>query len=425
MRTALSDTLSLKHIYFFDNEVVDSRTSSPIAISKADKGTATVKVDPSVKDGHGERILNGVVEHSLNRCSSSVNQQTHNTFLQSCRCRKHNAGVAADHTKKQLTSYLLQETGDQSLPVPRKVFTSHVDSVSCSTTQQLPDEVLPHTDHSLIGSSAIPGPGMQADTETLTEVPDSYRETRDHGFAKAGHWDEYSTNTSPALDSSPMSLQPKEPIASAMDIGLPTVVEIPSDAKSVAILKTIKADKIKRAGPSAIPIPQGTSREFQALCAEWGIKIGALFTFRDAVDGLFGKALTISLSTSSSVLRQISHLSVLPKKSSLVASRNAPFRWVSSTLLEFEVPENTSIQYEGEKVSLLSANIKIDYSKDGKFTVLLSTSRLGGDDSTWSWSESHIRLLARFQYEQELLPVTLSHTGRNSKEVFSVKCDRR
>lgn len=437
-RTSLSGKPTLEHVYIFDNDR-ESQTSSLNAALVKDENPGTKKVEYSVEEGLGigERNSNDAVEELLDHIDLSDNKSNPNIRLQLCRDK--NARVPdANHEKKQFTSNL---PGEPRLPVPHKVNTSHLDHVFCPIPQHSSGNVLQLPGSPTSNSSAIPGSGIPLDqTKTPYTVLDNDHETRDHGSVRAEHQNDHFTITSSGSDSSAMFSGLGEPIASAKDIGMPTVVDIPADAKSVAILKTIKADKIKRAGstttsipegtskkmkaekvkragPCAISIPQGTSRDFQTICAEWGIETEVLFTFQNAIDGLFGKALTSALTASSSILGQISHLCVLPEKSSLVMFRNAPFRWISSTLLEFQIPEETLIQYGGETIIIISANIRIDYSNDGTFTVLLSANRLGDDDRTWSWSESNVGLLARFQYEQELLPVTLSHTGRNGKRI--------
>lgn len=434
-RNPLSGTSTLKHVFFFGNGG-ENQTASLIATSVNDENSAATKVEPNVEYGSGERNLNDAVEESLDHIDSSDIQ---NISLQPCKDQK--AGLAqANHKNKQLTSNLREVTGDRILPVPHKVYTSHLDHVSYPIEQPFSTDVLRLPGTPLSCSIAeTHGPGIPLDkTSTPDAILENEHETRDR--VRVEHENHHFSMASPGSGDSNMSSEPGEPIASAKDIGMPTIVDIPADAKSVAILRTIKADKnhqfvstatskpqgtskmtkrekAKRAGPSAISIPQGTSRDFQTLCAEWGIKTVMPFTFQHAIDGLFGKALTSALAASSSILRQISHLCVLPEQSSLVMFRNAPFRWVSSILLEFQVPEETLIQFGGETIIILSANIKVDYSEDGTFTISLSASRLGDDDRTWSWSESDVGLVARFEYEQELLPVTLSRTGKTGKRI--------
>ncbi|KAE9986400.1 hypothetical protein EG327_004368 [Venturia inaequalis] len=397
-----------------------SLTADPVD----DNSSEPRRVDTRVEDGLEGRISFHDMDFSDNQTNQTVLPQL---------CQDQKAGVVeANHEKKQLMSNLPDE---QSLPVAHKVCASPLHHLSQPITQQYPADVLRLPGTPLTNSSAnTPGSEIPlVQTGTSDAVLNNEHETRHHGTVHAEPETHHSHSVSPGSDSSNMSSVPVEPIASAKDIGMPTVVDIPADAKSVAILKTIKADNIKRAGStatfipqgtsnaekakragaSAISISQGTSRDFHALCTEWGIKTEAPFTFQNAIEGLFGKALTSALSARSSILGQISHLCVLPEKSSLVMLKNSPFHWISSTSLEFQILEETPVQYGGETIIILSANVKIDYSEDGTFSVLLSASRLGDDDRTWSWLESNVGLVARFQYEQVLLPVTLSHTGKN------------
>jgi hypothetical protein len=410
--TAFSHELSLRHVYFFvNNQPLESHSSCPIAGPMVNGSPEVERVDPSVEKGNLEWKSTSVVEPSLDHIYFFVDQKNQNILLQPC--RNEDAGDdAANHTKKQLTSNLRQETGDQSLAAPHKVHIRPLDPI----TQQFLDEVLPLSETPLLKSGAPPDPAIPLPHAKKSDAGlNPQLKARDHGTINAcsvEHFADYQ----PDSDLSSMNTN-SETIASAMDIGTPTVVEIPADAKSVAILKTIKADKIKRAGPTSTFTPRGTAGNFQALCADWGIDTKLPLTFQDAISGLFGQSLLQLLITSSSILQQISNLPVLPDTSNLVALSNGSFTWVSSALLEFQIPENTSIQYGGKAVTILSANIKLDCSKDGTITVLLSANRLGDGHTTWSWSESNVGLFARFVFEQDHLPVTLSHIGKNGKNV--------
>lgn len=426
-----TSTSTLEHVYFFDNSR-KSHSAFLTAVSVDNETSGTKKVDTSVEDG------DGLVERNSNHPPADRKDIQQTVPLQLCRDQK--AEVAeANHENKQPFSNSPVVAGDQNLPVLHRVYASYRDQLTHHFSADLLP--LPGTPLSSASSSTTPASGIPLDqTNTPDALLDNGQETRHHGAFRAEPAPHHTNSNSSGSDSSDMSLLLEEPIASAKDIGIPTVVEIPADAKSVAILKTIKADKIKRAGSTttpisqgaakiakaenttrsavpAISIPQGTSRDFLTHCLEWGIKTVAPFTFQNAIDGLFGTALTSALTAGSSILGQISHLCVLPEKSSLVMFRNAPFHWISSTLLEFKIPEGTSVQYGGETIIIISASIKIDYTEDGTFSVSLSASRLGDDDRTWTWTEPNVGLVARFQYEDELLPVTLSPTGKNGKRL--------
>ncbi|QDS76703.1 hypothetical protein FKW77_000810 [Venturia effusa] len=441
--TALSGTSSLTHIYFFDNGR-ESQTPCPVAASSNDEDSRTEKVGTSVEDGRGglgEGSSHNAFEKSFHRADNSNDEINKSASLPPREKQDASAAAGNHEKKKQLMSNLPDVTGGRGLPVPHKAHTSWRDHLLSPLTQQIPEDVV--LGQSPSSSTAVPSSVLSlAQRKTSDAVPENEHGTRDREIVRREEQNSYLTG---CLDSErfPMSSKPGEPIASAKDIGMPTVVDIPADATSVSILKTIKADKIKRAGlasrsipqgtprtteagkmkriePSAISTPPGTCTNFRSLCAEWAIKTEPPFSFQNAIDSLFGKALTSALMASPSIPGQIFHLCVQPEKSSLVMLENAPFRWISSTLLEFEISKGTSIEYHGEKIIIHSANVKVEYSTDGRFTVLLSVCRLGIDDMTWSWSESDIGLLARFQYEQNLIPITLFHAGKN----VSVETDR-
>ncbi|TLD31737.1 hypothetical protein E2P81_ATG07227 [Venturia nashicola] len=425
-RVAMSGTPTLEHVLFFGNGG-ESQPSFPTSVTS----TAAPVDDESW--GTRKADSNDALQESLHHFSDCETNQSIPLQL----CKDPSAGLQeANHEKKQLMSNLPDVTGERSLSVPHEFYTELLDHFPQPIRHPFSANVktLPLSPRSN-SSASSPGPGISLDQ---TNTPDAIldKETRHHGTLRAEPKNHSIAITSPGSDSSKMSSIPTEPIASAKDIGMPTVVDIPADAKSVAILKTIKADKIKRtgsttillpkdtsnmskaeqtkrAGPAAISIPQSTSGDFQTICADWGIKTVVPFTFENAIDGLFGKALTTALKASSSILGQVSHLRVLPERSSLVMLKNSPFQWISSTLIEFHIPEETLVQHGGEMIIIDSANVKIDYSENGTFSVLFSASRLGDDDRTWTWLESNVGLVARFQYEQELLPATLSHTGKN------------
>jgi hypothetical protein len=396
---------SLGHVYFFVHAQPLESHSSPID----DERPEGAKVDLESKS-------TSAVQPSLAHVYFFVEQQNQSILLQPC-SNDDDAGVAAtNHSKKQLTSNWRQETKDPGLSVPHKVDDRPIDPVVCPINQQSPDELEALRKTPSLTSGVTPDPGSPE-----THAPDAVWHNclgpRDHGTFDAQHLSHHQLGS----HVNSMSIDPEETIASAKDIGTPTVVEIPTDAKSVAILKTIKADKIKRAGPITIATPKGTTANFQALCADWGLDTGLPYTFQDAANGLFGEALFEPLINSSSILRHISKFSVLLDKSTLVALRNGPFTWVSSALLEFDIPTHSSVQHKGTAATILSANIKVDCSKEGTITALLSATISNDENFSWSWSKPNIGLGARFMHEQNRLPVTLSRIGKKGKTINRIQ----
>lgn len=125
----------------------------PIADSMVDRSPQVQKADGNVDECDMEWNPHGVVKPSLDHVYFFTKQKNQDILLQPC--RNENAGVtAANHTKKQLTSNLRQETGDRSLLVPHKVHIRPLDHVSCPIIQRLPDEVLPHRETPLTKPSA-------------------------------------------------------------------------------------------------------------------------------------------------------------------------------------------------------------------------------------------------------------------------------